>query len=1078
MKIRTPRTTFHWGGLCTAAIVAVAASSVAAGSAWAQAITKPGEGGIKTYEAAPEKEKEDRKAAKLDVPLPQRSTEAMADDVREAQLITLVELIEMKEDSDPEKPELLMRQADLYWEKAEAFESKANDLELEKQIFAAEEAGRTADAARLRRTREDYLEKQSQWQESAISTYKAIESRYPTYEAMDEVLYYLAFNLGILDRGEEALAYYVRLASDYPESRYLPDALFNVGEYYFDINEFSNALVFYDKISNFPDSLVFGYAVYKAGWCYYNLGEYDKAFENFLAVVRYTDEMEEKGKKLPVGLKREASRDLVLTYSQVGTPGKALQFFKTVAPKDYLSLGAQLAELYTDQGKFDESSRLLQTIIAEDPDSHRVLTYQRIIVMNADKRGVKEKTAKEAERLIGLYKKMAETAPPAYMAEEKKKLDFLLRVMSTTYHKEHEKTGDEPSLTLSRRLYGVYVELFPDAADAYEMHRNYGVLLYQQGEYEKAAQEFETVIAMQPKGAYTPEAAYSALLSYFKLISIGETEVKADDSTDLEPKELPDLHAKLVNAADRFVGLVAVQDPGSVDLEVRDLIPDAKFAAAKLLYDSNQFKQAIPRFKDIVENHESHRAAKDAATLLLSAYNLKRDIRNLNKWAEYLSKRPTLASGELADIIRRIRDRAQYNQCFQMEHEKRHRAAADCFVAYTQKFPTSDLMDKALYFAAINYDKAHMMERAIETFVDLYNRQTKSPLAPKALFAVGKVYHHAAVYSEASRYYEIYAEKHPKDEYVEEALRFASIFRKSLGDYDQAIADLELYLKRFPKSERAPNIYFDIGLIHEKKKDWKKVIDHFKSYLKKYGKKGPLDLALIARLKLAEAYGKYKSERYEKLATDQYRDLIGFFNGLKEDELKTLTPAGVSAAAEARFLEGEGVLQAALAIRITEKNIEQATADKLKGIAEAKQIFEDVYSFEHPHWQIASLNRVGVAYADLADTIENSPCPRELNKEQCEIYQQDLAIKASAIRESAAELFRKALETAKKQEWFSRYSDDAEQRLAAIDYTYRFTKEYRARPEHTSTEAYPPTFRFGEEESAVQTQPIGGSAKP
>jgi tetratricopeptide (TPR) repeat protein len=1071
-----PRTIGRQAGCLLAAIVVLVAFVCTAGPAAAQ-MTKPGEGGITTYDAPTTEKKEAPRPADLAVPLPQRSVEAMAEDKREAQIITLLELIEMKDDSDPEKPELLMRQADLNWEKAEAFEAKGNDLALEKRIFEAEESGNVAVAERLKRERDDYFDKQKQWQEKAVSIYKRIEENFPTYEALDEVLYYLAFNLGLMERGDEALQYYVRLASDFPQSKFLPDALFNVGEYYFETNEFPSALVFYEKVANFPEALVFGYAVYKQGWCYYNMGDYDKAFESFLAVVRYTDEMEAKGKKLPVELKREAQRDLVTTYSQVGTPDKALAFFKTVSPTEYLGLGAQLAELYTDQGKFDESSRLLQTIIAEDPGSYRVITYQRIIVMNAEKRGVKEVTAKEAERLIGLYKKVAPTAPDKFVAEEQAKLDQLLRVMSTTYHQEHEKTGEETSLALARRLYGVYVELFPESQDSYEMHRNYAVLLYQQKEWEKAASEYEIVIAMKPEGSFTPDAAYAALLCYFRLVELGDTAEKGDDATDLDPRELPELNAKMVKAADRFVSMVRLQ--AAPDPEVTDLIPDAKFAAAKMLYDANRFDEALPRFRDLITTHEHHRVAPDAARLLLSSYHLKRDMRNLNRWATILAGKPHLATGGLADIIRRIRDQAEYNQCFEYEGDKLYKRAADCFVEYTKKFPTSELMDKALYYAAINYDKAHMMERAIETFVDLYNRQSRSPLAPKALFAVGKVYHHAAVYSEASRYYEIYAEKHPKDEYVEEALRFASIFRKSLGDYEQAVANLELYLRRFPKSERAPNVFFDIGLIYERQRDWKKMIDHFESYLKKYGKSGPLDLSLTARLKLAQAYGKYKSDRQQRRSQEYYRDLITYFNGLAKEKIeKEVTPAGVSAVAEARFLEGEALLERALAVKITERNIETATAEKLQLIAQANEVFQDVYSFEHPHWQIASLNRGGVALADLADAVENAPCPRELTEEQCEIQKQDLAIRADQIRQSAIELFRKALETAREQQWFNRFSEDAEQRLAQIDYTFRFTKEYRAKPIHKSTRAFPPSFRFAEKETQTQVPKMEESAKP
>ena len=366
------------------------------------------------------------------------------------------------------------------------------------------------------------------------------------------------------------------------------------------------------------------------------------------------------------------------------------------------------------------------------------------------------------------------------------------------------------------------------------------------------------------------------------------------------------------------------------------------------------------------------------------------------------------------------------------------------------------------------------MERSIETFVDLYNRQRSSPLAPAALFAVGKVYHHAVVYSEAARYYEIYADKYPKGKFTEEALRYASIFRRGLGDYDQAISNLRTYLKLFPKAESAPQIFFDIGVIYEKKRSWKDAIDHFKTYLRKYGKKGPVDLDLVARLKIAQAMGRYKGAKQQKKAQQEYEKLVTYFEKLPEDRLKTGTLTGIAAVAEARFEMGERVLEKALSIKITAKNLEAAMKEKLVVLAEAQKIFEDVYSFEHPHWQIAALNRAGVAYADLADTIENAPVPKELNEEQKIIYQQDNAIRADQIREKAVAIFRKCLETAREQQWFSRFSEDAEQRLAQIDTSYQFTKEFRARPVHTRTGAYPPAFLFAddrEDEGTEVTKP-------
>ncbi len=1050
---------------------ALLTAALLAGGAAAQASSEPGTSRIKKYEAEPEKKKEAPKPATFDVPRAGDGAQSLSEDKREAQILVLTELIEMKDDADPEKPELFLRMADLYAEKAFAYESKANDIALERRILEARDAGRVTEATRYERERDSYVRKQEEWQLKAIDLYRQIEANYPTYPDLDRVLYHLAFSLNVIDQGDEALGYYVRLATEHPESRYLPDALYNVGDYYFDENEFANAIVFYEKVGNFPESRVYGLSLFKQGWCYYNLQNYERAFESFLAVIRYTDQLESQGKEVPLRLKEEAEGDLVLVYSHVGTATKALPFFKKVSPTGYLALGARLAELYTDQGKFDDSSRLLQTIIREDPDSHRVLTYQRLIVSNAEKRGDKGQTAKEADRLIGLYKKIAATAPEDFLDDEKKKLDELLRVMSTNHHAEYERFENEESLALAERLYGVYVEIFPTAADAYDMRHNYGILLFQQKKYAEAVVEFEQVIAMNPQGQHTPDSAYMALLCYYQLITISGADDKGFDETELTEKEVPALEQKMVAACDRFVEIesAAMKPDEDAIAAARQRLAEAKFAAAKILYDFNRFKDAVPRFRDIVLNHGDHKSARDAARLLLSSYHLTRDIRNLNRWAEQLAGMPHLVTGELAGIIRRIRDRAEYNTCFVFEGDKRYKRAAECFLVYTTTFPSSELLDKALYFAAANFDKAHLMERSIETFVELYNKQRSSPLAPAALFAVGKVYHHAVVYDEAARYYEIYADKYPKGKFTEEALRYASIFRRSLGDYDLAITNLDTYLRLFPKQDNAPQIYFDIGVIHEKKRDWSKATEHFKSYLRKYGKKGPLDLDLLARLKIAQALARYKGERQQKQAMEEYEKLVTYFDKLPEERLKTGTLVGIAAVAEARFEMGERILERGLAIRISSKNLESAMKEKLEVLGEADRIFQDVYSFEHPQWQIAALNRVGVAFADLADAIEEAPIPKELTEEQKIIYQQDNAIRADKIRERAVEMFRKCLETAREQQWFNRFSDDAEQRLAQIDTTYQFTKEFRARPVHTSTGAYPPAFLFADDREDEET---------
>ncbi len=1020
--------------------------------------TEPSRAGIKVYEREPEREPGPAREAPtdLDIPFIERRAEVLDDAARDAQIRVLDELIEMQDDADPEKPELLVRLAELYWDRAETFEGRASSLELLESIADAEEAGDYRRAEELRQLRESYLAGQREWQNRAVERYRFVEERYPGYEARDLVLHRLGSSLTYMDRPDDALGYFVRLASDYPQSRYLPDALYKIGDYYFDQHEFRDALTFYDKVLELgEESTIYGYAIFKQGWCYYNLGEFDNAFESFLAVIRHADAMADRGFELPIRLKREAQRDLVTTYSHVGVPGQALEFFKEVAPEDYLELSSRLASLYTDQGKFDHSSRLLQTIIREDPASHRVLTYQRLVVENTDRRGIKEDTGREAERLIALYRRLSREAPADFVRQEREALDLLLRQLATNYHREFEQTEDEEARTLARRLYGVFVELFPDSPDIYELRRNYGVLLLQQHEYALAVEQFEKVLEIDPEGEYTEEAAYSALQCYFELIPQEET-LRDTDDVDVAPREIPEMEQRFISAADRFARML----PDAEDT------PKARYAAGVVYYNNNHFEEAARRFREVIRVHRDHLHARDSALRLLSSYNAMGDIRSLELWADRLIGMPDIATGEIRSIVQEIRDRRQYNTCLLHENEKRYLEAAECFKQYTEDFPGTRLYETALYRAALNYDRGQRMVPAIETFFRLYTERRGSTLASRALFAIAKVYHNAAVYNEAARFYELYAEEYPDGEFVEEAVRFAARFRQSLGEYNAAVDNLNLYLRRFPKSPAAERIYFSIGTIRESQQDWSRALDHYRSYLRRYEAQGTLELVLMAYLRIAKVYASQGGPRAEEQAMRAYEELYNFFETLSDERKADLTLDGIGAVAEARFEMGDALLQRAIAIRLTSRTIEESIREKLEIMAQANEIFEDVYSFEHPHWQIAALNRVGVAYADLADTIEESPCPRGLTVDQCEIYKQDQALRAEEIRAQAAERFREALIAAREQQWFNRFSDDAEVRLAQIDYSVVFTSEFRARPSYSNPSTFPPSFRFAQEQMA------------
>ncbi|MBM4389033.1 MAG: tetratricopeptide repeat protein, partial [Deltaproteobacteria bacterium] len=406
-------------------------------------------------------------------------------------------------------------------------------------------------------------------------------------------------------------------------------------------------------------------------------------------------------------------------------------FFKSVSPDNYMELAIKLAEGYSSGGHFDTAIRMYKHIIKENPDSHLILTYQREILENTYKIGIKSKIIEEARRLVKLLAKMRASAPQDYLKKEEARIEETVRVIATTYHKEVEITKEEATVEFIVFLYDEYLKLWPESPEAYKINLNYAIMLDQTGKHEEAARAYENLIRLNPQGEFTKEAAHAVVVSYYKKIDLSKKIVKGEDTEELEPVEIPEEEKKMISACDRYVGMSGSGDPD---------VPEAKFVVGKLYYEYNYFDKSVEIFKDFIERYPDHPNAVDAARLLLSSFHLKRDIKGLNHWADVISRNPKLNTGDIEALTTKIKDQAEFNKCFEFEKDGRHEQAGECFLGYVQKFPATELLDRALFNAANNFFKAKLVEKALQANEELYNKAPKSSLGPKALFNIGEIF--------------------------------------------------------------------------------------------------------------------------------------------------------------------------------------------------------------------------------------------------------------------------------------------------------------------------------------------------
>ena len=822
---------------------------------------------------------------------------ARSDEMLDASIETLKELLAALPSSE-DKTDVYLNLADVYWEKSESMFAKAYAEEIEDGIFNAEEAKNEGLAEEFRAKQRYFLDQQDEWRYRTIQTYERILDDYPNSTKIDEVLYYLGLHHTKVGNAEDGYNVYIRLLRDRPGSPYIPDALVNIGEYFFGVNDFDTALAFYQKVRDgFEQSNVYGFAVYKAGWCHFNMGDYDLSLDAFLSVIDYSDSPEAKNNPTRIGLRTEAQKDLVRAYSMTGNPDKALLFFRTIAKDEYRELGLKLADLYNGQGNFNNAIKLYQYLIQDQPNSYEILRYQARIVNATYQKQDKKQTVKEVERMLGLYEKVGSTAPADWMATFKDDMEKELRTISTTWHREADKNKDNTTLGLAADMYREYMRLFPENKYAYAITMNKALMLKSLERYEEAGDAFEEVLALDPNGKYSKEAAYEAMFAYYSVMKTESTSVKDDSEADgIEELDMPPLQTRMVGACERYLKLADPQE---------ESIPDAVYAAARVYYNYNRFDQAIPLLERMVTEFETHGNAPASAKLLLSSYNMKKDFKALEQRAVQLST-TSLATGDLEGLITKIRDEAEFNRCFDFENQKLYLDAGECFTVYAQTYPDTPLLDRALFNAAVNYTRGKDAQKALVAFGTLYNTQRSSNLAPRALFSIGELYRNIAIYSEAATNYELYVANHKKHKYVEKALRHASTFRRALGEYDLAIANYRNYLKLFPDSENAASVEFDVGLIYEEQEKWRDVERHFKKFLKKHGKKGEVNsLTLGAKLKMGLAQW---NTRRKKNAVKLFQQVVDSYNN-RDKNGPEIEAFGVAFVAEALFMLGENTLE-------------------------------------------------------------------------------------------------------------------------------------------------------------------------
>ncbi len=888
---------------------------------------------------------------------------------KEIQLIK--RLASQTSNDNPEKAEILKRLADAY----KSFFDQLNFLarELDEKIFSAKQQGNKKTAAKMLAQQKALDKKAEDYRKKAIQAYVEIRNNFPDYPVYDEILFAIAYEIDQMAQAlsykekdkkskyrERARIFYQELIRNYPRSRFIPHAWMAFGEYYFhEAKDVDRAMKAYEKVvewgeENNPNYVV---AMYYQAWCLFNMQEFKKTINQFNEVIQYAENNpEHREAQVVAGRSR---MEMVDSYSKIGNPSQAWEFFKKIGGDRAHAMLDKLANLYYDEGNWADAIIVfhkLEKLELQDYQGNNgdeLCHYQTMVtnaVISAGK--PKEEQVKELKRQIALSRKFAEEGTHDKVAVKKCSADTIALAWDTATHWHLEAVGsesspgtkDENTMLQTIALYDAILEAYPnldqldvEGFDEKTKPTSYRVAYYKAELYwhmenwEKCAPAFDRVVDLDPKGEYTEDAAYAAVLCYNKIyvdkrgaddksrkhkLHAGEgdegcnaacQQCRRDECEGMrgrkkkkcfqkcqeekivfEPRELSELDKGIIKSYDRYV--CYVKDGGE------DIV-NIKYRRARIYYEANLFREAAVLFKSIALKHSDHELGIYAANLYLDCLNVlgsmvktpvpscyddlakivdvfidtsKPPGKNLMKDEEFAAQIKALKVGVLRKKAESLNDR------------KRFKESAEVYLTIYRDYKgvyDDRGMCEVLFNTAINMEAARLVMSAIKVRRKMIELYPDCEHSKKAAYYIGQNYHALQSFRKAAENYREFARNYPGEEDAPEALSNAITFYIGLGENEEAFDTVDLFEKNYRrrKTQETATVFFSVGHIYINEKDWDNVRKHYNRYLKKYSRAKLIDEQVQATVYIADAYWNQKRHDYNK-AEKHYKKAIKLFD--------------------------------------------------------------------------------------------------------------------------------------------------------------------------------------------------------
>lgn len=872
----------------------------------------------------------------------------------------------------------------------------------------------------------------------AIARYQELLSNYPAFDRRDAVGYTLGTLYAQQQRYPEAVKAFEAVASD--SSSFKSEALFRLGDSYFEIAasergdprraDFARAAAAYERaVAAAPrDGDIYFLALYKLGWSYYNQatqtsqGEYAKAVDVFGRLIDAYDRLTPE-QQARLGLRSETMEYMAVAFTQVGGADAANRYFTSHSGVGYrIPVMRRVAFNLEEQGDFTRAVDAYQAVITQAPTDSNAIIAQRAIIDIYQNRMLEPERAQQAR--LDLVTKFGPGSPWATTNANNRPAadsaaairEIALREAAQYALAQAQQSPDKQRYSAAASLYDRYLREFPKSDSAQAVNTYLAEALFNTGDFVRAGVEYSrTAYTYRDSvGTFAEQAGRNAIVAFDSALAKNPGDRTVQDS----------LFAVIDRFVDRF--------PSS------DVSRTALMQKGRRASEAQRWDVMAATFAKYAQRYPTDPFAPNAQKLVGDAlYRSGKYAEAQTQWE--LAQNVARQSGHatLADSISTVRATAASSFADTLVRTGNYERAAEVYVAFADKNPTSDRAADALRDAIETYMLADSAARKRGDSAASQKSRERAMALSERLGTQYPRYQYSAQYqalrarllTESGKREEglaalqkLIAENPSWNGRADAMVRVASVL-DSLGRKRDAAAAYEAFAAAYPSDRRAADAQYNAAITYLEVPDSTSASRAYASFATRFPNDTRAAQARSARLAMLRASG-------DSLGAE--RELSSLCSANPTPDLRASCAPRLG---EAEFKAGAAMFPQYKAIRLVIPSKSQLNAAGVQRASLAKQQVLKVMS-DHftkaietgsPLHLAAATFYVGLAQWEYGDFLKNVQLPSDLTEQERSLAEAGSNRQAAQYYDAARKTWQALLDKAQQQkidnEWVTRARD-------------------------------------------------------